>query len=134
MASWYAAISHFRKAYRILLYDAPGQARGSVLSGDIAVSVDEQVSILGDLHKEIIGLHEPLHLVGASWGAVIAVVYAARYADRVETLLLASFGLKPSAKMIQVIEATRGLFAIQKTRDGAELIIRTFGQRLCPHR
>lgn len=130
MASWYSAVQRFSGVFRILLYDAPGQSRGSIVSGKAAVSVDEQVSTLRALTRALIGAREPLYLVGASWGAVIAAIYAARFSDDVSLLMLASFGLRPSAKMLQVIEAARGLFAVKKTHEGAELIIRTFGERL----
>jgi len=130
MASWHAAVLKFSSSYRILLYDAPGQSRGSILSGSFAVGIDEQVEVLGDLIRAILGTQEALHLVGASWGAVIAAIYAARYPDRVKFLLLASFGLQPSPKMMQVVEGARKLYFSEHRSDGAKLIIDTFGQRL----
>ena len=130
MASWHAAVLKFSGSYRILLYDAPGQARGSILSGGTAVSIDEQVEVLRDLIHAVLGAQENLHLVGASWGAVIAAIYAARYPERVKFLLLASFGLQPSLQMMKVIESARQLYFSGHGSDGAQLIIETFGQRL----
>jgi pimeloyl-ACP methyl ester carboxylesterase len=130
MASWHAAVLKFSGSYRILLYDAPGQARGSILSGSAAVNIDEQVEVLRDLIHAILGMRDDLHLVGASWGAVIAAIYAARYPDRVKFLLLASFGLQPSPQMMKVVEGARELYFSEHRSDGAKLIIDTFGQRL----
>jgi pimeloyl-ACP methyl ester carboxylesterase len=110
--------------------DAPGQARGSILSGSAAVGIDEQVGVLHDLIQAVLGAEEALHLVGASWGAVIAAIYAARYPDRVKFLLLASFGLQPSPQMMRVVEGARALYFSEHRSDGAKLIIETFGQRL----
>jgi len=88
----------FSNSYRILLYDAPGQARGSILSGSAAVNIDEQVEVLHRLIHAVLKTQEALHLVGASWGAVIAAIYAARYPDRVKFLLLASSDFSPRRK------------------------------------
>lgn len=130
MASWQSAVPRFSDSFRILLYDAPGQARGSILSGSAAVDADEQVLALHNLIAEIMKPREIVHMVGASWGAVIAAVYAARYPDQVRFLLLASFGFRPSSKMLKVIQKARKLFDMKKNRDGAQLIIDMFGQRL----
>jgi pimeloyl-ACP methyl ester carboxylesterase len=130
MASWHAAVMKFSGSYRILLYDAPGQARGSILSGGTAVSIDEQVEVLRGLIHAVLEAREDLHLVGASWGAVIAAIYAARYPERVKFLLLASFGLQPSPQMMKVVEGARTLYFSEHRSDGAKLIIETFGQRL----
>jgi pimeloyl-ACP methyl ester carboxylesterase len=130
MASWHAAVLKFSGSYRILLYDAPGQARGSILSGSTAVSIDEQVEVLRGLIHATLGAREDLHLVGASWGAVIAAIYAARYPGRVKFLLLASFGLQPSPQMMKLVERARELYFSEHRSDGAKLIIETFGQRL----
>jgi pimeloyl-ACP methyl ester carboxylesterase len=130
MASWHAAVLKFSGSYRILLYDAPGQARGTILSGGAAVSIDEQVEVLCALIRAILGPQEPIHLVGASWGAVIAAIYAAREPERVKFLLLASFGLQPSPQMMKVVEGARQLYFSEHRSDGAKLIIEMFGQRL----
>ncbi|MFH1208690.1 MAG: alpha/beta hydrolase [Candidatus Omnitrophota bacterium] len=130
MASWHAAVLKFSGSYRIILYDAPGQARGSILSGSAAVNIDEQVEVLRGLIHAVLGAREDLHLVGASWGAVIAAIYAARYPERVKFLLLASFGLQPSPQMMKVVEGARELYFSEHRSDGAKLIINMFGQRL----
>jgi len=130
MASWHAAVLKFSGSYRIILYDAPGQARGSILSGSAAVNIDEQVEVLSNLIQALLGAQQALHLVGASWGAVIAAIYAARYPDRVKFLLLASFGLQPSPQMMKVVEGARKLYFSEHRSDGAKLIIDMFGQRL----
>lgn len=130
MASWHDVVLKFSGSYRILLFDAPGQARGSILSGSAAVNIDEQVEVLRGLIHAILGIQEALHLVGASWGAVIAAIYAARYPDRVEFLLLASFGLQPSPQMMKGIEVARKLYFSEHRSDGAKLIIEMFGQRI----
>jgi len=58
MASWHAAVLKFSGSYRILLYDAPGQARGSILSGSAAVNIDEQVEVLRGLIHAVLGTQE----------------------------------------------------------------------------
>jgi pimeloyl-ACP methyl ester carboxylesterase len=130
MASWHTAVAKFSDSYRLLLYDAPGQARGSISSGSVLVSIDEQVDVLHHLINEILGTEESLHLVGASWGAVVAAIYAAKYPERVNFLLLASFGLRASPKMLSVMEEARKLYISEQKSNGAQLIINMFGQRL----
>jgi pimeloyl-ACP methyl ester carboxylesterase len=130
MGSWHNAVLRFSGSYRILLYDSPGQARGSILSGSPAVNIDEQVEVLRGLIHTILGMQEALHLVGASWGSVIAAIYAARYPERVKFLLLASFGLRPSPQMMKGVEVARKLYFSEHRRDGAKLIIEMFGQRI----
>ena len=88
MASWHSAVSKFAGSYRVLLYDAPGQARGSILFGGAGVSMHEQVEVLHSLVCVKTDELETIRLVGASWGAVIAAIYAASYPDKVNFLLL----------------------------------------------
>ena len=70
-----------------------------------------------------------LHRVGASWGAVIAAIYAARDPDRVNS----SFWQVSDFSLLLNDEGNQGarkLYFSEHRSDGAKLIIEMFGQRL----
>lgn len=71
----------------LIYYDQRGGGR-SVVGRDVAVTATEQVHDLEAL-RDVWGL-EQMHLVGYSWGGLLAMLYAIAHPDRVASLALVS--------------------------------------------
>ena len=109
MASWKSVVSYFSKDYSLALFDFPGQGRAQTLSGPTAVSLDEQVMVL---RQVLLAQNAPgkVNVVGASWGGIVVAVFAARHPELVDKIILASFGVMVSEKMLKVIRKGKELF------------------------
>ncbi len=129
MAAWKSVVSYFFKDYTLVVFDFPGQGRSQILSGSSEVSLDEQVRVLHQIVSATNG-NGRSHVVGASWGGIIVAVFAARFPNLVDKIILASFGVKTSEKMLKVIREGKELYEKGKGDEVAELIIENFGQRL----
>jgi len=83
--SWYRAVGPLSASYRVLAVDVLGDANRSRPTRPIT-SLDDSVEWFTDL---LDGLGaQSVHLVGNSFGGFIAVEYARRLPDRVESLAL----------------------------------------------
>ena len=83
---WSAQLPSFRKAFRVYLPDARGHGG---TRWDVAQGFSTEL-LVGDLAAfvDALGL-TTFHLVGFSLGAMTALTYATRHADRLRTLLVA---------------------------------------------
>jgi pimeloyl-ACP methyl ester carboxylesterase len=128
MAMWHTFVRRFSQRYRIVIFDFPNQGSGRVVAGSFQLSLEEQVDILDAVIKAA-GGEDQLTVCSASWGGVVAMVYAARYPQRLKRLILASMGTRPNQKMIETI--TKGLEMPTVNRlEVAETLIESFGQNL----
>ena len=127
MAVWKSVISSFVKDYAIVVFDSPGQGRSKLLSGQPAISLDEQVAVLHSIVRDTHN-YEPVHLAASSWGTIVAAAYAARYPATVDKMILGSFGVKPSKTMLEVIKEGQQLYDENKGPEIAHLMIERFGQ------
>ncbi len=129
MAAWKSVVSYFFKDYKLVLFDFPGQGRAQTLYGPTAFSLDEQVGVL---HKIVQMQNAPgkVNVVGASWGGIVVAVFAARYPELVNKIILASFEVKTSKKMLNVIRKGKELYKNGKGDEVSDLIIENFGQHL----
>jgi proline iminopeptidase len=75
------------KGRTLIYYDQRGGGRSPV-SRDVSVTAQEQVHDLEAL-RDVWGL-EQMHLLGYSWGALLAMLYATHYPHRVVSLALVS--------------------------------------------
>ncbi len=132
MAVWLAAVKRFGPEFRFLLFDSPGMARNGITSGSREVTMEEQVDALRALVEQRVSRDAPVCLVGASWGALVAAMYAARHPEDMDGMILGSFSLKPSPRLMAIMEEACGLYARDRQHKGARLIIDAFGQRLPP--
>ena len=130
MSIWRSVVKFFTSDFRVLVFDMPGVGRSRILQGPAYVSVDEQVDVLDALIQHVQPGPQPLTLAGSSWGTAIAAVYAARHPDRVDSLLLSSFGMKPNAGMAYVVKRAGDLYRSRDFAGGADLILEVFGDRL----
>ena len=127
MAVWRSFVSYFVPDYSVAVFDLPGQGRSKILSGPLAVSLDEQVDVL---HKVVCETRrdEPAHLAAASWGTIVAAAYAARCPAAVDKMILGSFGARPSKTMLEVIKEGKRLVDQGESPQVGSLIIERFGQ------
>ena len=129
MAVWKPVVSYFSREYSIVVFDTPGQGRSRILYGSPAITLDEQVDVLHAIVRKTYG-YAPLHLAAASWGTIVASAYAARHPGSVEKMILASFGVKPSAAMLDVIRAGQKLYDQGRGPEIALLMIQRFGGQI----
>ncbi|MGE0387024.1 MAG: alpha/beta fold hydrolase [Gammaproteobacteria bacterium] len=129
MAVWRSLVAYFGDQYSVVIFDMPGVGRSKVVEGTLDASVDEQVEILS---RVIQTTRRPgaLVLAGCSWGTMVVAAFAARYPAAVDKLLLASFGVKPSKKMLELIRDGQALYERGEVEKAAELIIDGFGQNI----
>lgn len=128
MAMWHSFVRRFSQSYRIVLFDFPNQGRGQIIEGPSYLSLEDQVDILDTLINATCG-KDQLSVCAASWGGVIALAYAVKHPQRLNSLILASIGTKANQKMIDMI--TKGLEMPEIDRlQVAEAIIENFGREL----
>jgi proline iminopeptidase len=72
----------------LLMYDQRGSGRSEIVSDPNLLTVDYQIRDLEEFRKHF--KLERMSLVGLSWGAGLATLYASHYPERVERLLLVS--------------------------------------------
>jgi pimeloyl-ACP methyl ester carboxylesterase len=130
MAMWHSFVRRFGASYRIVIFDFPNHGKGRIISGSADVSVEEQVEILDAVIKAA-RLAGPLTICSASWGGVVAAIYALRNPEKVDRLILASMGTRANDKMIEMITAGFGMRLEDRTQI-AETMINTFGDNLPP--
>jgi pimeloyl-ACP methyl ester carboxylesterase len=130
MAMWHSFVRRFGRSYRIVIFDFPNHGKGRIISGSDDVSVDEQVEIL-DAVTNAANIADQLTICSASWGGVIAAIYAIRHPGKVQRLILASMGTRANDKMIEMITAGFGI-ALEDRVQIADAIIKTFGDNLPP--
>lgn len=129
MAAWRPVVSYFLKDYRLLLFDFPGQGRAQIISGSALVGLDEQVEVL---YRVLSAQNAPEKSIvaGASWGGVVVAVFASRYPRLVDKIILASFGIRMSANLVQAIREGQQVNGNATGEHVADVIIKYFGQHL----
>jgi pimeloyl-ACP methyl ester carboxylesterase len=128
MAMWHSFVRRFSHNYRIVLFDFPNQGGGRILEGSSNLSLDEQVDILTAVIDATCGEDQP-SVCAASWGGVVALAYAVKYPQRLNSLILASIGTKANQKMIEMISKGLEMPGIDRLQV-AESIIENFGRDL----
>jgi len=129
MSIWRSVVKRFAGDYTVVLFDMPGVGRSRIMSGDSHVTVDEQVAVLDALISRVHTAGQ-LTLAGSSWGTAIAASYAALKPERVDCLLLSSFGMRPNAGMEYVVKRATELYQARDYAGGAQLIFEVFGRNL----
>ena len=93
MATWYfSAAPELAKRHRVILFDLRGHGMSdrAVHGYDVATMARDLESIVESVARE------PVTLVGHSYGAVVALLFALRHPDRVRKLALVEAPLPPS--------------------------------------
>lgn len=132
IASWKPFVSYFAKKYTVVIYDPPGQGQSKVLHGSHSVSLDEQVTVLKRIIN-IAGPSQPINIAAASWGTIVSAVYVARAQDRVEKLILGSFGIKANTTLINMINEGYLLASHQRWAQLGDHMVEWIGSQLPNH-
>jgi pimeloyl-ACP methyl ester carboxylesterase len=130
MAMWQSFVRRFSRDYRIVIFDFPDHGRGRISSGPSDVSLEEQTAIL-DVIVSVTNATGELTICSASWGGVVAAVYAVQHPEKVQRLILASMGTRANANMLDLIKRGFGV-AFEDRLQIAETLIATFGRDLPP--
>ena len=78
-------MKRLQHSYRVTALDLHGYGHGPELTAGTAFSLDREVEILTDVVGQADG---PIHLVGHSYGGVVAIKAAQVYAERIRSLIL----------------------------------------------
>lgn len=129
MAVWRKTVAYFAATHRSVTLDLPGQGRAVRKTGSHAVTLAEQIEVLHAV-LEASRPHESLVVVGASWGGILAAAFSAAYPDRVDKLILASFGLRPTPCLLRLIQEGQRLYRDHRQDQLGPLIVECFGQNI----
>lgn len=129
MAVWRAVARRFAARLKVVVFDMPGVGRAEIHSGDAHVSVEEQLGVVDALIDTCAPVG-PLTLAGSSWGSAIAASYAATRPERIDQLVLSSFGMKPNAELTRVLGRAEALYRSRDYARGADLLLEMIGQRI----
>lgn len=128
MGMWHTFVSRFSRNYRIILFDFPGHGKAKIISGPDQLSLEERVEILKNVMDKA-GVSRDATLCAASWGGVVAASFAAKYPERIKTLILASLSLRANQKMIETIKEG-GSIDINEREKMAQVLLKSFGDNL----
>jgi len=127
MAMWHSFIRRFASRYRIVLFNFPGQGKGQVLYGSTKASLEEELEIMHEVIKAT-DIND-ITFCTASWGGVVAMVYAERYPHMVKRLILGSLTTKANKHMLDTIQS--GTLIDTNDREKiADSLINSMGQKL----
>ena len=129
MAVWRSVARRFASNLSVVVFDMPGVGRAEITSGPTHVTVDEQLDVVDALLRTSPPTGR-LTLAGSSWGSAIATAFAARWPERVDQLVLSSFGMKPNAEMARVVGRAGELYLSRNYAAGADLLLEMIGQRI----
>ena len=129
MSVWQPVVDLMKDSHRVLVFDFPGQGRARFLGGERHVGLDEQVGIIDALLAEI-GETDPVQILSASFGAVIACLFAQSRPRKVSKLLLGSFSIQPGEVLRRIQSRLIELIDAGDTAAVAELILSSGGGRL----
>ncbi len=127
MAMWNSFVRRFSSSYRIVLFDFPGQGKGHVLSGSTKTSLEEEVEILHEVIKGT-GVND-ITLCTASWGGVVAMMFAERHPPVVRRLILGSLGTRANKQMVDIIQSGSQIDPNDRGKI-SDSLINSFGQNL----
>lgn len=127
-ASWRDFAERADGTLRLVTFDFPGVGRSQIVSGDPYLSFEEQIAVVTHVIEQY--GDDVVSLFGASWGGLIAAAAAARLGERVDRLLLGSFGVRPNAALVDLVEASRGMFAEGRSEEVGRMMTEVFGAGL----
>ncbi len=127
MAMWHSFIRRFASRYRIILFNFPGQGKGRVLYGSTKASLEEELEIMHEVIKAT-DIND-ITFCTASWGGVVAMIYAERYPHMVKRLILGSLTTKANKHMLKTIQSGT-LIDTNDRGKIADNLINSMGQKL----
>lgn len=129
MSAWKSFVMRFHNEYSVLVFDLPGQGRSRIVSGELGVSLSEQVDVFHELllHVEA-DRYDSRFLIGGSWGSIVAASYLDRYPMLFDKAILGSFGTKANAVLTSIIEQVQTFIDAGRGAEIAPLMIEKFGK------
>jgi pimeloyl-ACP methyl ester carboxylesterase len=127
MAMWHGFIRRFAPRYRIVLFNFPGQGKGRVLYGSTKASLEEELEIMHEVIKAT-DVND-ITFCTASWGGVVAMVYAEKYPHMVKRLILGSLTTRANKHMLETIQSGIRIDTNDR-RKIADNLINSIGQKL----
>jgi len=129
MASWRIVTANISKDARIVTFDFPGQGRGEIVSGGYTVDLDEQTGIMARVVDTACDA-EPINIVSASWGGLIAINYAVSFPDRVQKMIVGGFSAKIHQRVLDALNVGRERLARGESGFTGKMIVEYFGQQI----
>ena len=127
---WQPQVEHFSKDYRVITYDFLGHGQ-SLLKKD-KLTLEDYISQLYNLVNEI-GVSN-FSIIGHSMGALIAVAFALRYPEKVDTLIPINIVFKRTKKaQDDVIMRAKDVFKSQQITNISQTLERWFKNKTSPY-
>lgn len=129
IATWRTLVRHFEEDFKIVTFDFPGQGGSKILSGDDHVMLLEQSEVLRMVIEETTSM-PTINIITSSWGGAVAAHYASTHPDRVDKLILGSFGLSANENLEATINEGKEAIRMGHKRRLGQIIIDKFGSGL----
>ena len=127
---WQPQVEHFSKDYRVITYDFLGHGQ-SLLKKD-KLTLEDYISQLYNLVNEI-GVSN-FSIIGHSMGALIAVAFALRYPEKVDTLIPINIVFKRTKKaQDDVIMRAKDVLKSQQIPNINQTLERWFKNKTSPY-
>jgi len=127
---WQPQVEHFSKNYRVITYDFLGHGQ-SLLKKD-KLTLEDYISQLYNLVNEI-GVSK-FSIIGHSMGALIAVAFALRYPEKVDTLIPINIVFKRTKKaQDDVIMRAKDVLKSQQIPNINQTLERWFKNKTSPY-
>ena len=127
---WQPQVEHFSKNYRVISYDFLGHGQ-SLLKKD-KLTLEDYISQLYNLVNEI-GVSN-FSIIGHSMGALIAVAFALRYPEKVDTLIPINIVFKRTKKaQDDVIMRAKDVLKSQQIPNINQTLERWFKNKTSPY-
>lgn len=127
MAVWRSFVKRLVSSHSIVVFDLPGTEKAQILSGAPQVSFEEQQQVLLDM-MAVTARSTKVTLAAASWGTILAAYIAAKYPQKIDKMILGSFGVSTNDTILTLIQRGQQLFKTGQVSAIAPLMIETFGQ------
>jgi len=128
MGVWKALAQFLAPDYSVAAFDFPGQGAALINRGSCKIDLPEQINCL----NQVVGLvaAKKYSILGSSWGGLIAAAFAATNPPGLRRLILASFGIKPTQEIVELIKRGMDLQQSGNATAIGQLLIDGFGQRV----
>jgi len=110
----------------VVLFDFPHQGAGELVSKPYYISFDEQVECIAQVVNQTPDSDE-LYVIGVSWGATVAMAYAAQNPGRVKKQIIGSCALKSNEKLNSLVDKGIDYYKNEQGSRVAELLTSGLG-------
>ncbi len=130
-SQWTALGERLAPRFRAIALDLCGYGDNALVTADAPFTLDQEVQLVADRLKPLMKAHVRFHLVGHSYGALVALRLAQCWRDRVSSLSLyepVAFGLLDQADaalthLKWTVERLSRLLAAGRRHDAAQVFV-----------